>query len=546
MRRPYQILALALQARQRVMAFYWARRCRKSTTAGEIYFQEMSLEPGRTVINCSASLLLGRESIGMTLSALERAQLLTAEAVAVRHAFESNAAVNGLHYQVANSTTGRVYRGRLSEQDFTALYEARAMELRLQFSPTRYSRELILAPSVQTFRSYRALVGFDEFGYLPAGMARELVDSADAMMRDTPDRRMLFFSNLCLSDHHPWYEMTLPEGPAAADEEAEFPANPCGHIYQSQGGQLVHRVALKDAYAAGHLLYDNQGGALTYEQCKTFPQMRGGWEISYALNHQPGGAAVIDLAALASAQLRGKGRCHFGFVDNEADFQHAINRLHASLGTGAVGIGFDVATTTAEISNPSSVTVREKIGNDRFDRLKLVWKERKPQVARDRLRRIIEVLRHRAQGGPARRLCVDASNERYFAEETKDALSPMITVDLVVAGQAVDPSPPGYSDCDGRVTYKTWLGDLEAANVNEGWLALPSDEYIRTDYRMILKDGGRFFCVPDARTGAHGDTFDSGKLAELALLTASPGRIIPVTGPRATALAGRRDRRLMM
>ena len=84
------------------------------------------------------------------------------------------------------------------------------MELRLYFSPTAYSRELILAPSLQTFRSYRALIGFDEFGYLPANTAQELIDSADAMMRDTPDRKLLFFSNLSLGDNHPWYEMTQP------------------------------------------------------------------------------------------------------------------------------------------------------------------------------------------------------------------------------------------------------------------------------------------------------------------------------------------------
>jgi hypothetical protein len=535
-------MALRMQTKHRVMSYYWARRCRKSTTAGDIYFEEISVGPGRTVINCSASLLLGREAIGMTLSTLERAQLVAAEAAAVRRAFETNARAHGLECKVANAITGREYREPLNEKDFADLYEARAMELRLYFSPTAYSRELILAPSLQTFRSYRALIGFDEFGYLPAGMARDLTNSADAMMRDTPDRRMLFFCNLCLSDHHPWYEMTLPRELSAADEEEAFPAKPEGHVYIGQTGRIIHRVALKDAFAAGHLLYDDRGRTMTYEQSKTFPPMRGGWDVSYRLNHKPGGASVIDLAALASAQSRGTGQCHFALVDSEATFQRGLNRLHDGLRDGPVGIGFDVATTTAEISNPSSVTVREKIGETRFDRLKVVWKERKPQVARERLARIIQAVRNRPAGGPARRLCVDASNERYFAEETADQIAPMIPVQLVVAGQAVDPSPPGYSAQDGRINYKTWLGDLEAANVNEGLLALPPDDYIRTDYRMVLKDGGRFICIPDAQTGAHGDTFDSGKLAELALLAANPGKIILALGPRAAVVSARRKR----
>ncbi len=368
-RRPYQTVALAIQQKRRIVGYDWARRCRKSTTAGDIYFQEMSAEPGRTVINCSASLMLGKESIGMTLTAIEQAELLASEAAAVRSSMESNAASQGLDFQIANSETGKVYKTKLSEKDFTDLYQARAMELRLYFDKTSYSRELVLAPSVQTFRSYRALVGFDEFGYMPVNMARDLVNSADAMMRDTPDRRMLFFCNLPLSDTHPWFEMTMPREISAATEEDQFPPDAQGHLYIGQTGILIHRVALKDAYQAGHLLYDDEGKPMTYEQCKVFPQMRGGWDVSYGLNHKPGGASVIDIVAMVTAQRKGVGQCHFAYVESEGDFQRAMQLLAAVLKDGAVGIGFDVATTTAEVSNPSSVTVREKIGNERFDRL---------------------------------------------------------------------------------------------------------------------------------------------------------------------------------
>jgi hypothetical protein len=229
-------------------------------------------------------------------------------------------------------------------------------------------------------------------------------------------------------------------------------------------------------------------------------------------------------------------------VESDADFQRALNLLCGCLRDGAVGIGFDVATTTAQVSNPSSVTIREKIGYERFDRLKLCWKERKPQIARHRLEAIVKTIRSRPNGGPARRLCIDASNERYFAEETADLLAPLVPVQLVVAGNAVEPRPSGYSSRDGNVNYKTWLGDLEAANVNEGRLALPADDYIKADYRMVLKDAGRYVCVPDPQTGAHGDTFDSGKLAELALFSGAAGRILVTTGRRAEIMAERRDR----
>ena len=542
-RRPYQNVALAVQAQHRIVGYYWARRCRKSTTAGHIFFQEMSVEAGRTVINCSASLMLGKESIGMTLTAIEQAEILASEAAAVRSSIEGNAAANGLNFRVANSATGREYQS-LSDANFTELYSTRAMELRLYFDRTHYSRELILAPSVQTFRSYRALVGFDEFGYMPANQARDLINSADAMMRDTPDRRMLFFCNLSLGDNHPWFEMTMPRQVAGGDEEDEFPANQSGHLYIGQTGILVHRVALKDAYAAGHLLYDDQSEPMTYEQCRAFPQLRGGWDVSYALNHKAGGASVIDLVACATAQRRGMGQCHFVYVDSDAEFQRALNLLRNSLRDSQAGIGFDVATTTGQISNPSSVTVREQIGQDRFDRLKLIWKEKKPQIARQRLEAIVKTIRNRPNGGPARRLCIDASNERYFAEETADILAPLIPVQLVVAGNPVEPRPSGYSDRDGNINYKTWLGDLEAANVNDGRLALPADDYIKTDYRMVLKDAGRYLCIPDSQTGAHGDTFDSGKLAELALRAGPAGKMLMSTGKRAAMVSERRNRKV--
>jgi hypothetical protein len=112
---------------------------------------------------------------------------------------------------------------------------------------------------------------------------------------------------------------------------------------------------------------------------------------------------------------------------------------------------------------------------------------------------------------------MDASNERYFAEETADLLRAEVPVQLVIAGNIVEPRPIGYAEKDGNVNYKTWLGDLYAASVNDLKTILPPDEYLKNDHRLTMKDGGRYVCVPDSQTGAHGDTFDSGKLADFAL-----------------------------
>jgi hypothetical protein len=519
-RRPYQVAALAAAREVRQLGLDWSRRARKSTTLGDLAFDELSKEPGRMVVGASASLLLGRELVTMSLTAIEQSAMVASEAAAVRAAFEAGAEDKGLDFKIADTSKDKIVSG-LTSDDFADLYQSRKMELRLYFDKTHYSREQIVAPNPQTMRGWRGKVLFDEFGYIPKAQAEELRIAADPMMRDTPDLAMIYACNLPLDDRHPWFEMTLPREITAATEEDQFPPDANGHFYIGQQGILIHRVALKDAYAAGHLLFDDYGQPMSYEQCRKFPQMRGGWDVSYALNHKPGGASVIDLIALVTAQRRGAGQCSFVYCDSDAEFLHALELLRANLAAGPVGIGFDVATTTGELSNPSSVTVTERVGSEKFQRLVCIWKEKNPKIARARVKAIVQTVRSRPAGGGARRLGIDASNERYFAEETADALASLVPVQLVIAGNTVDPRPPGYSEKDGNINYKTFLGDLYAASVNDGRTIVPPDQYLKDDHRLVMKDGGRFVCAPDA-DGKHGDTFDSGKLAEYMLASGGP------------------------
>jgi hypothetical protein len=543
-RRPYQTVALAVQKERRVVGYYWTRRGRKSTTAGDIYFQEMSAAPGRTAINCSASLMLGKEAIGMTLTAIEQAEILASEAAAVISGMEANATENNLDFQIANSQTGKIYKG-MSADDRTQLYQSRSMELRLYFDKSSYSRELILAPSVNTFRSFRALIGLDEFGYMPKSEAKDLINSADAMMRDTPDRKMLFFCNLCLDDGHPWFEMTMPREITEGSEEDQFKANASGHLYIGQTGMLVHRVALKDAYEAGHLLYDDEGKAMSYEQCRAFPSMRGGWDVSYALNHKPGGASVIDIIAMLTAQRRGVGKCSFVYADCDADFRQAMNLLRANLRDGRVGVGVDQASTTNETSNPTSITFTEQIGNESFQRLVLVFKTKRRVVRDELLKEGCAIVQARPHGGPVVGVGIDASNERLAAQETADVLMALgINCQLIISSNIVTPRPQGYSEQHGNVNYKTWLCDLYSARINDGRVATAPDEYLKSDHRLVMKDAGRVICVPDPTTGAHGDTFDSGKIAEFMLMNhGEPGPFHVFENSRISQIIAARQQR---
>lgn len=250
-RRKYEQVALVATRSVRQLCLYWARRCRKSTTLGSIGFDEMSQGPGRMVIAASASLLLGKELVGVTLSAAEQAMIVANEAAAVRDVFESGAGEKKLDFKVADSAKDKVLTG-LTPEDFSELYQSSRMELRLYFDRTAFSRLQVIAPNPATARSWRATVLRDEAGYTPANFETELRNATDPMMRDTPDLKIIYASNLSSNDRHPYFETTMPREITAPTEDEEFPANPSGHLYIGQHGILVHRVALKDAYAAGH------------------------------------------------------------------------------------------------------------------------------------------------------------------------------------------------------------------------------------------------------------------------------------------------------
>lgn len=502
-RRQYQVVALATARRVRSVVLFWARQCRKSTTLGDIAFDEMSREAGRHVIAASASLLTGSELVSKALSTAEQAALVTREAAAVQATMEQAAAERRLNLVCANSETGKEYKG-LGADDFRDLYRTSRLELRLYHDRTAYSRLLVIAPNPATARGWTGCVIRDEAGFTQTGMERDLQVAVKPIIDTDPTFKLVYASNLPRDDRHPFFEMTLPE------PGASFAPSPQGHFYRGQNGILVHRVALADAYAAGHVLYDTrEGKPLTYEQFCRDPANKLGLDESYRLLHQFGGTAAIDLLAITTAQRRGIGQCTFVFVETEEDFVQGLALFRELVTDGPVGIGFDVATTTADTSNPSSVTVTERKGADYVERLVMVWKERDPKVVRSRLRRLILAIRERPKGGPARRLCQDATNEALFARETAQELGSLVPFELVDARNKVEPVPTGY---ERDPNYKTWLGDLYAAAVNENRYTVPDASYLKEDHRLVQKVSGLYVCEPEP-DGKHGDTFDSGKLA---------------------------------
>lgn len=509
-RRKYQQVALVAARKTRLLGMFWARQCRKSTTLGDIAFDEMSREPGRRVIAASASLLLGTELVSKAVTSAEQAIIVSREAAALQAALihSSAEAKNALRLVATDSQTGKSFE-TLSGDEFADLYQSGRLEMRLYHDRTIYSRLQVIAPNPATARGWSGTVLRDEVGYVK--QEAQLQEATKPITDTDPSFRMIYASNLPFDDRHPWFEMTLPRDPTLS-----FPPNPSGHFYRGQTGLRIHRVAIQDAYAAGHLLYDDDGDAMTLEQAFAAATDKGAWRRSYSLVHEYGGAAAVDLLALATSQQRGVGECCCVMVDTDLDFDRALSFLRQHLGDGAVGLGYDVATTTKETSNPSSITVTESSGVEKTQRLVVLWKERNPQIARDRLRRMVEAVRARPSGGSARRLCIDASNERYFAEETASQFRALLPVELVLNGASVHPA--GYKD---PTNYKTWLGDLYAAEINDNRYRLPPEVYFKDDHRLVVKDRGAYTAEPQP-DGKHGDSFDSGKLAQHALSSGGP------------------------
>lgn len=520
-RRLYENAAMVAVREERVIGLFWTRRGRKSTTLGNIAFDELSARPGRTVIAASASLLLGTELVNQTVTAAEQAIVVRQESAANYAVFETGAGERELNFKCADSQSGQVFQN-ISAEDFADLYQSKRLEMRLYFDRTTFSRQLVIAPVPATARGWGGTVLRDECGFTRASVETELKMAVDPIFRDDPTFKMIYASNLSRDDRHPWFEMTMPP------VDAKFEPNPQGHFYRGQNRILIHRVSLADAYAAGHVLYDNRGQAMTLAEFRADPDNRMQMPFNYDLIHTSGGTAVIDLMALLTAQRAGAQQCAFVFVDDDRDFQQALNLLRTLLTDGPVGIGFDVASTNGETSNPSSITVTERKGLQRIQRLVVLWKERREVVQRERFEAIVQCVRSRPAGGPPRRACIDGSNERLFAQGTQELFRHLVPIEVVINGSSVDPLPAGY---DENINYKTYLGDLYCAAVNDNQYACPGSEYFKADHRLPVKNAGRYECDPQ-HDGKHGDTFDSGKLAEYALFTGGPFRSqgVPVPG----------------
>lgn len=180
-----------------------------------------------------------------------------------------------------------------------------------------------------------------------------------------------------------------------------------------------------------------------------------------------------------------------------------------------LGLGFDVATTLkakgkrAAKTNPSVLWLTQQVGLQYIARLILRFRTNDPKIATALIEQILIGVTSR--GLRIRKLCVDATNERFFAANLKTHFSGRLVVEPVVSSE-------GTIYLGQSMKMKAYLGNLLVEQFEDGYVSMPEADWLQADMRLAKKVGETFDNELD-ENGNHGDTFDGAKLSLHALVS---------------------------
>lgn len=495
------------------MIYFEARRqFGKTTTFAGISLRQMMKHPGRLVTFASASINVGKELIYKEAAVLADAmESMKAEAERAK-----------MQLGIADST-GKEYKD-IDLDGIADLFERSRLEMRLHHSRTTVSRTQIIAPNPATARGFSGDVLIDEIGFIKD--FAEVWEAMEPIASRDPSFRVLMASTPPPDESHMCYKIGQPPN-VKGDDGREHPMQfePCanGHWYESDAGVLCLRVDVYDAEAAGVKLYDlktREPIPAAKHRAKAFD--KDAWDRNYGLKRIPGGLVAMPGTALDAAQIKGAEDClayDLGTVETsqeEATLARVVGAVLTVAEAGQWGVGYDIATTTNEKSNPSSITLTQGKGSERRARLIVRWKSASPDFSKALVARSCETLKK--SGGHVVKVCLDGSNEKYYADLVKTALETAgFAVEIVVSGETVE--NPDNPKAKMRMKEKT--GGLLVNIATDRLLALPPDKWVKDDFLLQKKEKGLFVCDLDA-AGNHGDTFDSTKLSVYALESSGP------------------------
>jgi hypothetical protein len=178
-----------------------------------------------------------------------------------------------------------------------------------------------------------------------------------------------------------------------------------------------------------------------------------------------------------------------------------------------VGIGVDLGTTEKRKSNPSAIAVLQRVTNDFYARLVIRFKTSDPDITESLIRKVHDL----PHGLRARKTCIDATNERFFAINLRRKLMGSAVVALVISSEST-------TYLGEKMNVKTYLGNLFVNTIDDARLALPPETWLEKDIRQVVRDRGMFDADVDEE-GNHADGFDAIKLALHALVGSTGGPV---------------------
>lgn len=487
-----------------VVGFLARRQFGKTTTLSAIALKKMMKRRDHTVIFGSVKLNLGREIVRKESEIIRSA---------IRSLEQEASDAQG-QLKMVDGDSGKDI-ATLRDDDYAELFEQQRLEFRYYHDRGSYSRTKVVALRPDTVGETGDLMA-DEISRKKDWA--ETWEAIEPIAQSNPDFRILLATTPSPDDAHLSNEQLAP--PVGTP----LLVSKSGNWYRSDMGIWVLRVDAFDAYADGVPVYDLE----TREPLEPSEHRRrswdkDAWDRNYGVKFILGGTSAVGLLQLNSAQQRGIGKALLVIVDTEEDFQRGLDWITEHLGSRPVGLGWDLATTEQETSNPSSFTVKEDLGNGQWiDHVTFVWKTRDPAIAKSRAKRIVVTVNARKEGGRARRLCIDGSNERYFAIEVQRELASLVPVEIVIAGATVE--IPGQDP----MTMKVYQGNQLVADLDDNKGTLPPEKYLKDDFRRVKRDRGSF-ATELGPNGEHGDTFDSSKQA-LHALRSTAGALTTVEG----------------
>ena len=460
-----------------MLLMLWRRQGRKTTTFAWQALRWMLEHPGCLVTFATCSIALGSE--------------LTEREVQMLLAIVKGIREGGGGLKVESEAEA------LPWYDVADLYTHNRLEVSIHHDRTTRSRTKIIAANYATARGYSGYVLLDEVGFIRD--FKLFFEAVEPIFSANPAYRLWMATTPPEDDAHFSYELSAyPPGHI-------FTPNPRGNWYENESGLPVHRVSAEDAELAGVKLYDSKTRAtVTPEQHRAKALDKTAWDRNYGLIFTQGGISAVPLLALSQAQARGAELgCRYYEDDLPDEWIDALDPFEE------VAVAIDPATTAKEKSNPTGICITQRYIAQYAARV--MFRGKSSDGTKWRALLIDIVRRIQQRGIRVRCALIDATSERFWAAETRDALHALCPVALVVSSETTE-----YMGETMRV--KTYLGNIAVASVDDQMAALPPAREVREDFRLVRRFKGGFDNIVD-KAGNHGDMFDAYKLTIHGFLT---------------------------